>query len=89
MRLKSTQGRWLLLASVLGSSLAFLEGSRVLPSFAGIGGANFADPAVFSPGFAMGTLICAGLLGAAGVISGVLIRNKALLHKEVSPEAVD
>lgn len=55
-----------------------------LPPIAGIGGANFADPDVFSPGFRVGVTICAGMLMVGGVVSGILIRNK-----ELSLDAVD
>lgn len=63
---------------------ASLLSVAALPPIAGISGADFADPAVFSPGFRVGTLICAGLLVAAGVVSASLIRNK-----EVSLDAVE
>lgn len=60
---------------------ASLLAVAALPPLAGIAGANFSDPDVFSPGFRMGTLICAFLLVGGGVISVVLIRNKAVLTK--------
>jgi len=63
---------------------ASLLAVAALPPIAGIGGANFADPEVFSPGFRTGTLICAFLLVIGGLIAGVLIRNR-----EVSVEPVD
>lgn len=63
---------------------ASLLAVAALPPLAGISGANFSDPAVFGPGFRVGTLICAGLLILGGVVSGFLIRNK-----DVSLEAVD
>lgn len=63
---------------------ASLLAVAALPPIAGIGGADFADPAVFSPGFRVGIAICAGLLTVGGVVSGVLIRNK-----ELSLDAVD
>jgi len=63
---------------------ASLLAVAALPPIAGIGGANFADPAVFAPGFRSGTMLCAILLVGGGVIAAVLIGNK-----EVSLEAVD
>lgn len=63
---------------------ASLLAVAALPPIAGIGGANFADPEIFSPGFRTGTLISAALLMLGGVIAGVLIRNK-----ELSLDAVD
>lgn len=68
---------------------ASLLAVAALPPIAGIGGANFADPEVFSPGFRLGTLICAVILAGGGVIAGVLIRNKPVINGEVSVEAVD
>ena len=63
---------------------ASLLAVAALPPIAGISGANFAEPDVFSPGFRLGLLMCAFLLAAGGVIAGVLIRNS-----EASVEAVD
>ena len=63
---------------------ASLLAVAALPPIAGISGANFAEPDVFSPGFRLGILMCAFLLAAGGVIAGVLIRNS-----EASVEAVD
>lgn len=59
-----------------------------LPPIAGIGGANFADPEVFSPGFRMGTMVSAALLVLGGVVAGVLIRTERG-DGEVSAKAVD
>lgn len=63
---------------------ASLLAVAALPPIAGIAGSNFSDPVVFSPGFRMGTLICAFMLAGGGLIAGVLIRNR-----EVSLDAVD
>ena len=71
------------------SRTASLLAVAALPPIAGISGANFADPAVFSPGFRFGILICAFLLVGGGVISGVLIQNKTAFDGDVSTEAVD
>lgn len=63
---------------------ASLLAVAALPPIVGIGGADFADPRVFSPGFRMGILVCAVLLVSGGAISGVLIRNRTVI-----PNAVD
>jgi EmrB/QacA subfamily drug resistance transporter len=47
----------------------------VVPGLAGIGGAAYADPAVFAGGFRTAMLISAGLLVAAGAVSFVLVRR--------------
>jgi len=60
---------------------ASLLAVAAIPPIAGIAGANFADPAVFSPGFRTGLLICAGMLVVAGVFAASLIRGD-----KVSPE---
>ena len=44
-----------------------------IPPIAGIAGANFSSPEVFSPGFRIGMLICAGMLAVAGVLAVALI----------------
>lgn len=63
---------------------ASLLAVAALPPIVGIGGADFADPDVFSPGFRLGMVVCAFLLVCGGVIAGVLIRNN-----EGSVNAVD
>ena len=44
-----------------------------IPPIAGIAGADFASPEVFSPGYRTGMLICAGMLALAGVLAVSLI----------------
>ncbi|MGZ8760860.1 MAG: MFS transporter [Aeromicrobium sp.] len=63
---------------------ASLLAVAALPPIVGIGGADFADPDVFSPGFRLGMVVCAFLLVCGGVVAGVLIRNN-----EGSVNAVD
>ncbi len=46
-----------------------------LPPIAGITGADFASPEVFSPGFRTGTMICIGMLTVAGVLAATLIQK--------------
>lgn len=49
----------------------------VLPGVAGIGGADYADPAAFSAGFHVAVLISAGLMVLAAVLAAVGIRRPA------------
>ena len=44
-----------------------------IPPLAGIAGANFSSPEVFSPGYRTGMLICAGMLALAGILAASLI----------------
>ncbi len=44
-----------------------------IPPIAGIAGANFASPEVFSPGYRTGMLICGAMLALAGVLAVTLI----------------
>jgi hypothetical protein len=62
---------------------ASLLAVAAIPPIAGIAGANFADPAIFSPGFRTGMWICAGMLAIAGVCAMTLIHGQ-----KVSPEAL-
>ena len=59
---------------------ASLLAVAAIPPIAGIAGANFADPAVFSPGYRTGMWICAGMLVVAGICAATLIHGR-----EVSP----
>ncbi len=49
----------------------------VIPGLAGIGGADYADPAAFDAGFRTAMLIAAGLLVAAAAVAGLLLRRPA------------
>ena len=62
---------------------ASLLAVAAIPPIAGIAGANFADPAVFSPGYRTGMWICAGMLVVAGVCAMTLIHGR-----KVSPEVL-
>ncbi len=46
-----------------------------IPPIAGIAGANFADPAVFGPGFRTGIEICIGMLVLAGACAFALVHG--------------
>jgi EmrB/QacA subfamily drug resistance transporter len=46
-----------------------------IPPIAGITGADFASPEVFSPGFRTGTMICIGMLLLAGLLAATLIQK--------------
>ncbi len=54
---------------------ASLLAVAAIPPIAGIAGADFADPAVFSPGFRTGTWICVVMLVVAGVLAAALIHT--------------
>ncbi len=62
---------------------ASLLAVAAIPPIAGIAGANFADPEIFSPGYRTGLWICVGMLVVAGIFAATLIRGR-----EVSPEAL-
>jgi len=53
---------------------ASLLAVAAIPPIAGIAGADFADPAVFGPGFRIGTGICIGMLIVAGLLAALLVR---------------
>lgn len=52
---------------------ASLLAVAAIPPIAGIAGRDFADPAVFAPGFETGTWICIGMLVAAAASAMVLL----------------
>lgn len=62
---------------------ASLLAVAAIPPIAGIAGKDFADPAVFGPGYRTGMLICVGMLIVAGACAAALIHG----HK-VSPEVL-
>ena len=49
----------------------------VVPGLAGIGGADYTDPAAFGAGFRTAMLIAAGLLVAAAAVAALLLRRPA------------
>ncbi|MGH3457006.1 MFS transporter [Aeromicrobium sp.] len=54
---------------------AALLAVAAIPPLAGIAGADFASPEVFSPGYRTGMMICAGMLAAAGVFAALMIQK--------------
>jgi EmrB/QacA subfamily drug resistance transporter len=60
-----------------------------IPPIAGIAGANFASPSVFSPGFHTGMLICAGMLTVAGLLAFALIRKPRRFEEVVQAPETD
>jgi EmrB/QacA subfamily drug resistance transporter len=54
---------------------AALLAVAAIPPLAGIAGAEFASPEVFSPGYRTGMMICAGMLAAAGVFALAMIQK--------------
>jgi len=55
---------------------ASLLAVAAIPPIAGIAGADFADPAVFGPGFRVGTWICIGMLLVAGALAALLVTTR-------------
>ncbi len=54
---------------------AALLAVAAIPPLAGIAGADFASPEVFSPGYRTGMMICAGMLTVAGVFALAMIQK--------------
>jgi EmrB/QacA subfamily drug resistance transporter len=70
---------------------ASLLAVAAIPPIAGIAGADFASPEVFSPGFRTGAMICMGMLLLAGVLAAVLIEKPRRFDEVVQapePDAV-
>jgi EmrB/QacA subfamily drug resistance transporter len=65
---------------------ASLLAVAAIPPIAGIAGANFASPEVFSPGFRTGLAICAGMLAVAGVLAAGLVRTPERFEEVTSSE---
>lgn len=62
---------------------ASLLAVAAIPPIAGIAGANFSDPEIFSPGYRTGMWICVGMLVVAGLCAMTLIHGR-----KVSPQAL-
>jgi EmrB/QacA subfamily drug resistance transporter len=60
-----------------------------IPPIAGIAGANFSSPDVFSPGYHTGMLICAGMLALAGVLAVSLISKPKRFEEVVQAPETD
>ncbi|MDT0351367.1 MFS transporter [Pseudonocardia sp. DSM 45834] len=76
--LASAPDRFVGAASGVNNAVARAAGLlsvALVPGLAGIGGADYADPATFAAGYQMAMLIATGLLVVAGVVSFLLIRR--------------
>ncbi len=60
-----------------------------IPPLAGIAGADFASPEVFSPGYRTGMMICAGMLAAAGVFAVAMIQKPERFDEVVQAPETD
>jgi EmrB/QacA subfamily drug resistance transporter len=60
-----------------------------LPPIAGITGADFASPEVFSPGFRTGTVICMGMLVVASMLAAALIQKPPRFDEVVQESEQD
>jgi EmrB/QacA subfamily drug resistance transporter len=68
---------------------ASLLAVAAIPPIAGIAGANFSSPEVFSPGFRTGTLIVVGMLVVAGVMAATLIQKPSRFDEVVQSSEQD
>ena len=68
---------------------ALLLAVAAIPPIAGIAGANFSSPEVFSPGFRTGTLIVVGMLVVAGVLAATLIQKPPRFDEVVQESEQD
>jgi EmrB/QacA subfamily drug resistance transporter len=67
------------LASGVNNAVARTAGLlavAVLPVAAGLGGADYADPAQFAPGYRTAMLLAAGLLAAGGVLAWLMVTDE-------------
>ncbi|MFZ0142404.1 MAG: MFS transporter [Aeromicrobium sp.] len=60
-----------------------------IPPLAGIAGADFSSPEVFSPGFRIGVMICAGMLAVAGVFALAMIQKPVRFDEVVQESETD
>jgi predicted MFS family arabinose efflux permease len=76
--LASAPDRFVGAASGVNNAVARAAGLlsvALIPGLAGIGGADYTDPAAFDAGYRTAMLISAGLLAAAGLVSFLLVRR--------------
>jgi hypothetical protein len=76
------------LASAVNNAVARAAGLiavALLPALAGLTGAAYLDPQVFSAGFHRAALMCAGLTALGGILGWFSLAEKA----DVAPEHVD
>jgi EmrB/QacA subfamily drug resistance transporter len=77
--LASAESRHAGIASGVNNAVARAAGLlavAVIPVAAGIGGADYTDPARFADGFRIAMLVCAALLVAGGLLAALLIRRE-------------
>jgi EmrB/QacA subfamily drug resistance transporter len=60
-----------------------------IPPLAGIAGADFSSPEVFSPGYRIGMMICAGMLTAAGMFALAMIQKPVRFDEVVQESESD
>jgi EmrB/QacA subfamily drug resistance transporter len=68
---------------------ASLLAVAAIPPIAGIAGADFSSPEVFSPGFRTGTMMVIGMLVTAGVLAAVLIEKPRRFDEVVQAPETD
>ena len=76
--LASAPDRFVGAASGVNNAVARAAGLlsvALIPGLAGLGGADYTDPAAFDAGYRTALLISAGLLAAAGLVSFLLVRR--------------
>jgi EmrB/QacA subfamily drug resistance transporter len=76
------------LASAVNNAVARAAGLiavALLPSLAGLTGAAYLDPVVFSSGFHRATLMCAGLTALGGIVGWIMLSEKT----PVAPQHAD
>jgi hypothetical protein len=77
------------LASAVNNAVARAAGLvtvAVLPSLAGLTGAAYLDPQIFSAGFHRAVLLSAGLTALGGVLGWLMLGEKAEIAKEPGEE---
>jgi hypothetical protein len=76
LRYRSAQGRWVVAAMILGSSVAGIDSTVVvvaLPPITGLTGGAYADPMRFRSSFGQMSWICAAAFACAALLSATFI----------------